>query len=144
MRHKLILAMLLTAVSTFAAAEDKNNLGGECLPRGVLAKAKEKINPVSFWRSQVSAINNDMKNYDERRRWEDLSERQESEKQALEQKHTSEMLAMNGVRMEQYKPDPETERALAEIRADQSRGDEYHMQWYMKCLAYSKIRAGIK
>lgn len=142
--HKVLLILLLTAVSTYATAGDKNNLGRECLPSGVVAIAKEKINPLGFWRSQVSAINNDMKNYKEQRHWEILTERQESEKQALEQKHTSEMLAMSGVRMEQYKPDPETERALAEIRADQSRGDEYHMQWYMKCLAYSKIKAGIK
>lgn len=114
------------------------------LAKRCLAKAKEKINPVSFWRSQVSAINNDMKNYDERRRWEDLSERQESEKQALEQKQYEENLALAGVKPMEFTLDPKVERELAKIRADRSRGDFYQMQWYMKCLAYSKIRAGIK
>ena len=144
MIHKLILILLLTAVNTFAFAGQKNNLGNECLPSGILAISKEKINPIGFWQFQVTAINNDMQNYMEQRRLENLIQRQEREKYALEQKQYRETLALFGDKPMEFVQDPEVERELAKIRADQSNGYVYQMQWYKKCLAYSKIKAGIK
>jgi hypothetical protein len=80
----------------------------------------------------------------EQKRWENLIERQEKEKYALEQKQYRETLALAGGKPMEFTLDPEVEKVLAKIRADRGKDYVYQMQWYTKCLAYSKFKAGIK
>jgi hypothetical protein len=146
MKKIIIIQVLIFTGSAYA---DYNSLNQNCEPSGINANIKFKYDPVAFYKSQVEAIIKDRNNYIQTRRLEKLNEKHAEEKSALETKQLME--TMNELGVETYN-DSKSRRKLTaelqaidlEIQAMSNDLDQAFMDWYAKCLTYSKYRSGIQ
>jgi len=138
MKNIFLIFILLFSVNLLA--EETNLLDKNCEPKTIAAKIKYKYDSVSFYQNQIKAIMKDRKNYLEVRKMEAIIYRQNKETSDLEAKHLEEL----GV--PQYK-DPEMDKILSEtddfLKKTQLEIDDSYLNWYAKCLDYSKKKAGV-